>query len=100
MQEGVVTTMASPGPVDRLAALRSMVTREGLIVENADLQHLAEGHPRGGRWKTPFALTFTPPIRVTLNPVHRSRITSRPPRRSSSVRSMRSMPAASLAASS
>ena len=45
MQEGVVTTMASPGPVDRLAALRSMVTREGLIVENADLQHLAEGHP-------------------------------------------------------
>ena len=44
MQEGVVTTMASPGPVDRLAALRSMVTREGLVVENADLQNLAEGH--------------------------------------------------------
>lgn len=45
MQEGVITTMASPGPIDRLAALRSLVVREGLVVEDPDLHHIAEHHP-------------------------------------------------------
>ena len=70
--------MASPGPVDRLAALRSMVTREGLSSKTLTCSTLRKVIPRGGRWKTPFAPTFTPPIRVTPNPVQRSR--SRPDR--------------------
>ena len=45
MQEGVVASMALPGPIDRLAALRSLVVRDALVVENADLQHIAESHP-------------------------------------------------------
>lgn len=45
MQEGVMSAMASPGPVDRLAALRSLVIKEGMVVENTDLHTLAEGHP-------------------------------------------------------
>ena len=45
MQEGLVTSMASPGPIDRLAALRSLVVRDALVVESADLQQIAESHP-------------------------------------------------------
>ena len=45
MKEGVVTSMASPGPIDRLAVLRSLVVRDALVVENADLQQIAESHP-------------------------------------------------------
>lgn len=45
MQEGVATAVASPGPIDRLSALRSLVTRDALVVEAADLHSLAEAYP-------------------------------------------------------
>ena len=45
LQEGVLATMATPGPIDRLAALRSMVIQDGLVVENEVLQTLAASHP-------------------------------------------------------
>lgn len=45
LQEGVLATMATPGPIDRMAALRSMVVQDGLVVENDVLQTLAASHP-------------------------------------------------------
>lgn len=45
LQEGVLATMATPGPIDRMAALRSMVVQDGLVVENGVLQSLAASHP-------------------------------------------------------
>ena len=45
MKEGVVTTLSSPGPIDRLAALRAMAVRDGLAVENDVLEVLATEHP-------------------------------------------------------
>ena len=45
LQEGVLAAMATPGPIDRMAALRSMVVQDGLVVENDVLQSLAASHP-------------------------------------------------------
>ena len=45
MQEGVMATLASPGPIDRLAALRAMAVRDALVVENDVLQSIAAEHP-------------------------------------------------------
>jgi hypothetical protein len=45
LQEGMLATMATPGPIDRMAALRSMVVQDALVVEDDVLQSLAASHP-------------------------------------------------------